>query len=310
MRRYLLGDLPESETDELELQILHDDEKFEEMWEIENRLVDGYVRGRLSSADQESFERHYQASPVHRQRVAIARNLVAEADGSSATVIPITAKVSWGARLSEKLGFSILSWQSALAVAVLLFAMCSIWLFLDRSRLRHEQEQLRADTQSRQDRENTLSQQLATAKSESQKLEAEIERLRVERNGNAQSPAQPERTPRPTIYSLLLSPILMRGGDNPQTARLPSQTDVVRLQMKVDQEGARRFQVGVRTVEGRQVWEQQINPPVDHARNSIIAAQIPASKLPVGDYILTLSAVHPTGQQEEVNRYFFRVTRQ
>ena len=70
MRRYLLGDLPESETDELELQVLRDDEKFEEMWEIENLLVDSYVRGRLSSADQERFERHYQASPVHRQRVA------------------------------------------------------------------------------------------------------------------------------------------------------------------------------------------------------------------------------------------------
>ena len=84
VRRYLLGDLPESDTNELEIQILRDDEKFEEMWEIENRLVDGYVRGRLSSADRERFERHYQASPVHRQRVAVARNLVEEADRSGA----------------------------------------------------------------------------------------------------------------------------------------------------------------------------------------------------------------------------------
>ena len=310
MRRYLLGDLPEAETNELEIQILRDDEKFEEMWEIENRLVDGYVRGSLSSADQEGFERHYQASPVHRQRVAVARNLVDEADRSGATVIPMPAKVSWGVGLPEKLGFSLLSWQSALAAAMLLFAMCSLWLFLDRSRLRREQEQLRAENQSRQSREDALSQQLATAKTESQKLESEIERLRVVRNGNAHPPTQPERTQRPTIYSLLLSPMLMRGGDNSQTATIPPQTDWVRLQMKVDRENVRRFQVSVRTVEGRQVWEQQINPPVDHARNSIISAQIPASKLPVGDYILTLSADHPTGQQEEVNRYFFRVTRQ
>ncbi|MCM3871184.1 MAG: hypothetical protein ND895_10900 [Pyrinomonadaceae bacterium] len=307
VRRYLLGDLPESDTNELEIQILRDDEKFEEMWEIENRLVDGYVRGTLSASDQERFERHYQASPVHRQRVAVAKNLVEEADRSGAAVAHVSAKESSGARLFEKFNFSFLSWQFATVAAMLLFAVAGLWLFLDRSRLRHEQEQLRAESQSRQDREDALSQQLANAKAESQKLESEIERLRVERNGSVQPPTQPELTQRPTIYSLLLSPMLMRSSDSPQTARIPSQTDQVRLQMRVDQENARRFQVSVRTVEGRQVWEQQIKPRAGRATTSIISAQIPVSRLPVGDYILTLSAINSTGQPEEVNRYFFRV---
>ncbi|MCM3901133.1 MAG: hypothetical protein ND866_05460 [Pyrinomonadaceae bacterium] len=310
MRRYLLGDLPESETNELEIQVLRDDEKFEEMWGIENRLVDGYVRGRLSAADRERFERHYQASPVHRQRVAIARNLVEEADRLGANVIPIAARVPWGVRLSEKLGFSLLSWQSALVAAMLLFAMCSLWLLLDRSRLRREQEQLRVESQSQQNREDALSQKLANAKEESETLESEIERLRVEGNNNTQPTNRQERIQRPTIYSLLLSPMLMRGGDNPQTATIPPQTNLLRLQMKVDQESARRFQVSVSTVEGRQVWDQQIKPRAGQARTSIISTQIPLSKLPIGDYIVTLSAVNSTGRPEEVNRYFFRVITQ
>ncbi len=102
----------------------------------------------------------------------------------------------------------------------------------------------------------------------------------------------------------------MRGGGNPQTATIPPQTDVVRLQMKVDQENVRRFQVSVRTVEGRQVWEQQIRPRAGQAKTFIIAAQVPAGRLTRGDYILTLSAVDSTGQPEEVNRYFFRVVGQ
>lgn len=304
MRRYLLGDLPESETNELELQVLRDDDAFEELWETENRLVDGYVRGRLSSAEQEKFERHYQASPVHRHRVAVARNLVEEADSSAATAIS-PAKVSWSTRLSEKLGFSILSWQSALAAAMLLFAMSSLWLFLERSRLRHEREQLSADTQSRQNREAALSQQLATAQDESKRLESEIERLRAERNTNVLP--EPEPTPRPTVYSLLLSPMLMRSGDSPQTAVIPAQASVVRLQLKVDQQDASSFQVSVRTVEGRQVWDQKLRRRTGQAAASTISAQIPVSKLPRGDYILTLSAINLTGQPEEVNRYFFRV---
>ena len=88
MRRYLLGDLPESETNELEAEVLRDDEKFEQMWELENRLVDDYVRDRLTPSDRARFERHYQASPIHRQRVAVARKLVDEADASRPAVVP------------------------------------------------------------------------------------------------------------------------------------------------------------------------------------------------------------------------------
>jgi hypothetical protein len=301
MRRYLLGDLPESVTNDLELQVLHDDEKFEEMWEAENRLVDGYVRGNLPAADKERFERHYQSSPVHRQRVAVARNLVEEADRSRAT--PIRAREPW---FAQKFGFPLLSWQSALAAAALLFAVTSIWLLLDRSRSRQEQQQLRAESQSRQTREEALSQQLATNQAERKRLESENEQLRTARNDNV-PPAEQEGNRRPAIYSLLLIPTLVRGGDDAVKATIPPQTDFVRLQMKVDQQSARGFQVNVRNLEGQQVWNQQIKPADNHTRT--ISVQIPAGKLPLGDYILTLSAVDSTAQTEEINRYFFRVIR-
>ena len=60
-----------------------DSETFERMWEPENRLVDDFVRGELAPADRARFETHYLASPVHRQRVATARNLLAAAEESA-----------------------------------------------------------------------------------------------------------------------------------------------------------------------------------------------------------------------------------
>ena len=107
----------------------------------------------------------------------------------------------------------------------------------------------------------------------------------------------------------MLSPVLVRGGGNPQVLTIPFRTDVVRLQMKVDLEDARRFQVSVRT-EGRQVWKQQSIKPHIFGASAVITVQIPADKLALGDYILTLSAVNPTGKPEEVNGYFFSVIRQ
>jgi len=75
IRRYLLGDLPEAETVALEERYFADPEAFEQVWAVENDLVDDYVAGRLDSAEQERFESHYLSSPPHRERVAAARAL-------------------------------------------------------------------------------------------------------------------------------------------------------------------------------------------------------------------------------------------
>jgi hypothetical protein len=46
--------MQEAEAIALEQQLFAEDETFERMWEIENRLVDSYLRGRLSPADREN----------------------------------------------------------------------------------------------------------------------------------------------------------------------------------------------------------------------------------------------------------------
>lgn len=319
MRRYLLGDLPESEMTRLEGEFLTDDEKFEQAWEIENELVDGYVRDGLSSEDQERFERHYLASPVHRRRVAIARNLIEQADGVKAETGAIEPKVSWWVRLTEKLEISLASWQYALAAAMLLLAISSFWLSLDRTRLRHELTKLKAEGEARQSREQSLADQIAAARGQSENLMTELERLRAERDALAQQPTLPspstppfaQQPPRPSIFSFLLSPTLIRSGGDPQTLVIPSRTDMARLRMRVERKDTRRFQVSVRTVEGRQVWQQQVTKPrADGAKNAVVTSDIPAGKLALGDYILTLSSVTPAGEPKEINRYFFRVLRQ
>ena len=82
MVRYLLGELPQPEQAALENLLFTSDEAFERMWESENRLVDDYVRGRLTSSSRTHFEEHYLASPLHRRRVTVARELLASADQS------------------------------------------------------------------------------------------------------------------------------------------------------------------------------------------------------------------------------------
>lgn len=303
MRLYLLGGLKDVESASLEEEFFADDEKFEQMWEVENRLVDGYVRGRLSAEDREKFERHYLASPVHTQRVAFARNLVEKADSSRAVARATEPKESWISRLAEMMGLAPASWRLALSAAMLLLVAASIWLFVDRARLNDEAAQLRAESEALQSREQSLSDQLAAERGQSERLTKDIEEIRKERNDlEARIASQPERR---SILSFVLSPLNVRSGSDPQTLTISGRTDLVRLRMRLPRDDARRFQMDVRTVEGQQVWSQQVNRP--RASNTFLTIQIPANRLAMGDYILTLSAVNDKGESAEVSRSFFRV---
>ena len=74
IRRYLLGELAEADQAALERELLIDRGKFDQVWGVENELVDSYVRGEMSRADRERFEVHYLVSPLHRERVVIAES--------------------------------------------------------------------------------------------------------------------------------------------------------------------------------------------------------------------------------------------
>jgi hypothetical protein len=76
IRRYLVGELAEGDQAALEQELLIDRGKFDQVCAVENELVDSYVRGEMSPADRERFEGHYLASPLHRERVAIAESFL------------------------------------------------------------------------------------------------------------------------------------------------------------------------------------------------------------------------------------------
>jgi hypothetical protein len=112
----------------------------------------------------------------------------------------------------------------------------------------------------------------------------------------------------PSVLSFFLSPVLAprSEGEPQQQITISRETDLVRLRMKIEEGDARRFQAAIRAVEGTQVWNQRSLDP----RSGEITINVPAHKLLLGDYILTLSATAPAGETEEVNRYFFRVIRE
>ncbi|MGZ5434629.1 MAG: hypothetical protein ACXWID_01730 [Pyrinomonadaceae bacterium] len=73
IREYLLGRLPSEQQAHFEELLLTSDEVFEELGNVEDELVDEYVREELTASDRESFESHFIAAPEHQAKLRFAR---------------------------------------------------------------------------------------------------------------------------------------------------------------------------------------------------------------------------------------------
>ncbi len=317
--RYLLGDLPNSEQSAIEDEYFSDPDRFEAVWAVENDLVDRYVRGRLSDREHALFERHYLKSPNHQERIAFARKLLKAADegikeGPRASYVPTgdvatTTIPSWRSRLRETLHNSQVLSVGSMSMALLL-AIGAGWQWIGRERLKAQLAQIQIEEKALREREEELNLQLATQREQNGKLMSELEQLRSARQQDrhlAQSPTQPAG--RRSIFSFILSPMLMRSGREPQQLTIPRETDLLHLQMKVEQGDSRSLQAAIRTVEGKNILTLPARKrDTNKGRETIAAIDVPADKLPTGDYLLTLTA-KSNGETEEMNRYFFRIIR-
>ena len=299
--RYLLGDLPETEQTAVEQEYFVDPEKFEEVWAAENDLVDRYVRGRLSRRERNLFERNYLQSPKHRERVAVSRKLLEAGDSQDAESGVATRVIAPAeSRLMDILNALRRPQFLLPATASLLLLAALSWMALVSSRLNEELGKARSQLSDQQRHERDIKDQLAAEREQNGRLKAEVDRLM-----ETLAP-KPPKSP-PSIISFLLRSILSPrgGGAEKQPITIPPGTDLVSLRMVIANGDSRRFQASIRAVGGPPIWSRRSLKPVSGA----ITVNVPADKLPMEDYILTLSATNPKGETEEVNRYDFRVLR-
>jgi hypothetical protein len=300
MTRYLLGDLPETEQTAVEQEYFADPEMFEEVWAAENELVDRYVRGRLSRGERELFERNYLQSPKHRERVATGRKLLEAADrqAGESGVAPQVITSEPG-RLMEMLNTLLRPRFLAPAAAFLLLLSFLSWMMIERSRLKEELGKAQAQLSDQQRREREIADKLDAEREQGAQLKSKLDLL-LEKIAQT-----PSLTP-PSVLSFLLMPGggVRNGGAPHQRITIPRETDMVKLQMKIAKGDSRMLQATIRAVGGSDVWKRSYKP-----QSGMITVTLPAHKLPVNDYILTLSAKTPAGETEEINTYPFGVLR-
>src|SRR5882672_367412 len=309
IRRYLLGELAEADRAALEQELLIDRGKFDQVWAIENELVDSYVRSEMSRADRKRFEAHYLASPLHRERVAIAESFLADIDQAvGETAVEVREKepvVPWRRRFPLH---SPLSVFGVVLVMALLLTFSMIWSYIERVRLAGQianvQKEAQAERAFLRQRERELAsrnqeyeKEIADVSQRNEQLRAELEQLRRRQQATA-----------PTVLSFLLTPASVRGEKSLPLPTIPLSTGKARLLMELEDSDYANYQVILQTVEGREILRRRTGKVRFGKDRAFATLPVKAGELSKGDHILILFGQTADGKREEIDRYFFRVS--
>ncbi len=314
--RYLLGGLSEAEGDELAERYLDDDELFEEIQIVEEELIESYLRGELPKAQRREFEASYLGTPARRERV---RSAIAFRQAVNAFQPPSgTGVVEAGHKAGRKTWLKFFGpvggiLVPAMAAVIVLMAIGVALTVIQNMRLQRRIDQAQAEKKALEEQERRASDELneqkaanARLKDENQLVRDQSDRLREELDSLKLPPQRSDNQSPDVSYELAFN--LVRGGGDTATLEIPRRAKLVELKLNLESTDFMRFRAELQTA-GARVWERS------YARQSIATSsrqakiRVPATLLPTGDYVLTLSGASPGGSFDPVAEYSFRVVR-
>jgi hypothetical protein len=314
---YLLGALPDAETERLDELSITDDEFAESLRAAEMDLVDAYVLGELTGADLQRFKTHYLASPLRREKVKFAKVLQGfgeqELAGSLAKRGTAPTRrgrfAALGALIASR---PILQW--GLAAAALAMLIVGSWLAFDNVRLHKQMSQTAARRDLLMQREQDLQKELENQRALNSQTEQELARVRDERERLEQELKQGQAVAKPSsnegaIVSLILTPPLRGAGQLP-TLYLGQHTNEVAAQLQLEAADYSSYRVTlIDPANNQTLWRSgTLRPRIQGARKAI-AVSFRAGLLKPQNYILQVLGVPAGGSAEIVGDYPFRVVK-
>lgn len=307
MTRYLLGTLPENETERLDSLSVTDDDFALRLLAVENDLVDSYARGELSGETRRQFEAFYTSSAVRRQKVAFAQTILGLAPlaknppvrVSDSPVVPAASGTTGTPRAPGRRSFwsaSNLRLQWALAGAALALLLVVGYLRLQNRSLQNELESRRSGSGA--GTEEQLKSQLAEQRHATAAAQEELAQLRrtlTHADGRS-------------VTAILLLP-QTRGASQRITLAVDSGTDKLPLRLQLESDGYQNYRVALKDLAaGKTVWTSGLESAESGSKYKTISIEVPARELRERNYILELSGVSAGGSAELLSTYVFRVT--
>ena len=294
LRRFLLGQLEESDRARVEQQFFEDADCFECLLQIEEELVAAYDGNTLAQDDRASFERQYFASAEGRQRIALGRAL----EHSRRSQTPALSRVPTG---KERVRFLATPQRLRVAVgaAVLAVMAVGLWAWNDNRLIRQQLADSAAQTARLRQVEQGLRREISATRDRAAQLTDQIAR---ERSAGAAATRGP-------VVALTLSPGLPRGSAA-AALTIRRGTSLAVLQLEPETGDTYETFRAVVTADGREVWQQEFAAPKPASPGQPVAVTLPAARLQPGEHLLTVFGRMAGGDMREIALYYFLVVRQ
>jgi hypothetical protein len=280
--RYLLGQLPEADTERLEEASIVDDEVAARLRIVEDDLVDAYVTGTLDRTTRERFESYYLASPRRCQKVATARRLLDAVDRAPATQT-VAQTVARRTRWRAGMGWSLI------AAAVVILAVGFVF---EDARLRQQVHNAQRGEATLANQVRSLTTQLDEQRGAGAQARNELDRLRA--------------APPASMTALVLLPQTRAVGPVP-TIAVPPDADAVMFDLRLEAQDFGRYRVALKDpATGQTVWRSDPLTAGASPRPPTITVAVPASVLRPQHYSFDLVGLS-SGASDTIAAYTFQV---
>jgi len=310
LTRYLLGQLAGEEADRLDELAIVDDEVAWRVREIENDLVDAYVRRMLDDTTRQQFETHYLASPKRRAKVQFAERFVRAVDvlGYAPAERRRPGRRRWWQEWLVPRRPSV-GWGFAYGAAALLLMVATGLLLMRGMRIGPEPV-AKESTQAR-------GAATAPAASPSSSAPAASSSPVVPPRASPSPESSPESAGSPAMVALVLWPQTRgvsegadAGGVTAPTVAVPAGVDRVALQLQIESPDFVRYSATLKeSATNRIVWRADRLTAPTSAERLMVPVAIPANLLKPGAYVLELTGYGAVGGDDMIGSYVFQVAR-
>ena len=281
IRDYLLGRLPEEETERLDELSIADDECSERIRAVEHDLVDAFARAELLGADLEQFRTKYLTTAQGHEAIRFAQALQSLDAGSPESGRGATPEGRETRRWRELV---------ALAAAVVLLATAGLWLALDN---------------------RTLRVRVTSAESARDELQRDrqLREAEARRTADAIPPSTSSGASPLTASTLVLNPQMRSAGQLPTIALSDGSGDLaVRLNLEPVDYPAYEASL-IPSKGGPDVWRADRLTARTVDGRKAIDLHLPATVLNPQEYLIRVSGVSAGSASEVVGEYRFTVVK-
>jgi hypothetical protein len=307
IRKYLLGDLPESEVERIERWYFAGGQAVDEVWAAFGELAEERMSGALSENDAQRFDQRLRSSPALLEMFENEKAIHAYAARNATAVTPQVKgddPYTTGRRQWRLFGAFFRSAQfiAAAAVALVVFGAFGLWLALRMPESPNPKGAQQAEAQNQQD----------------QKDPNNVAQPAIERSpeGIKAAPAPPDlgnpapaAASRKTMATLLLLAGGTRGGESYATLEISGRTETVQLELEPPTDDCAVFSAVLRTESGEEVqrWErapvqQSVYSPLKMAR-----IRVRAGSLKNAGYVVRLECVSGSNNPASNAEYHLKV---